>query len=433
MRELTKYMPVEQLQFSRRGFLIGSATGVATLGLTSLGIRPTEAQTRALLNSKEVTNLFTLEEKMFEGALGPSWSNAWQDPPVSGNWRRLYDIGILERSNGDGRLSFVPVLKQLWDKGAGSLLESGQYGISIPSPQSVSEFSVPKNLSEILTWLRGIAETGPIRAYVINKQERTVVATDSVALLETPTGEQFFLPIGRLAKAPELEIVPSTIEVFSWPERFGDLERDGIEFINVKRKDGKPSRVGLSLGDPELYPRLLWVSVNFAEHPSLKHRILFYGSYQQLRDESGVPINSTNAVSIPWDAAFARQVPMFDENSNYLGLKEYPPTFKDGEYRWRVTPDGVVEHHMSLPEPLEGATPDVHQIAKLSMVNGVGIPILDMILSNPDGSYSVDGISRFRQAEEIARSPEMQAHQLFKRIPIQGFNGISPFKLEYLS
>lgn len=199
---------------------------------------------------------------------------------------------------------------------------------------------------------------------------------------------------------------------------FGNLETDKILFIN------KGEKAWVEMGDPELYQNLLKIRDEYSFHPNLKRRIYFYETYEQLRDTSGVPYDYPNHAQVWQWGAYVRQIPIFDENDQFIGLRDYPPTFKNGEIRWQKAPDGAIEFHISLPEPLPGILPAPEQITYLNAIGfDSGLPLLKFIFSGPDGPYN--GMTdRYPQAER-------KKYPLAEVISRHDHNYIFPVKLVY--
>lgn len=199
---------------------------------------------------------------------------------------------------------------------------------------------------------------------------------------------------------------------------FGNLETDKVLFIN------RGEKAWVEMGDPELYQNLLKIRDEYSFHPNLKRRIYFYETYEQLRDTSGVPYDPNKVQIWPW-GGFVRQIPIFDENDRFIGLRDYPPTFKDGEFRWQTAPDGAIEFHLSLPEPLPGILPAPEQLTYLNVIGfDKGLPLLKFIFSGPQGPYN-GMIDRYPPSER-------NKYPLIKMLsPLRDYNFLFPVKLAY--
>lgn len=244
----------------------------------------------------------------------------------------------------------------------------------------------------------------------------------------------------KLAKADSDSSAPSTFRVFLpnvakeskeesslRPLEFGKLETDRVLFIN------RGEKAWVEMGNPELYQNLLKIRDEYSFHPDLKRRIYFYESLQQLQQTSGVPYDYPNNIQLWQWGAYVRQIPVFDENDQFVGLRDYPPTFKNGEIRWQTAPDGAIEFHISLPEPLPGVLPAPEQITYLNVIGfDQGLPLLKFLFSGPQGPYN--GMTdKFMQA---ANGPlESRPHRKYPLIkmlsPLRDYNFIFPVKLVY--
>lgn len=204
---------------------------------------------------------------------------------------------------------------------------------------------------------------------------------------------------------------------------FGNLETDKVLFIN------RGEKAWVEMGDPELYQNLLKIRDEYSFHPDLKRRIYFYETYEQLRDTSGVPYDPNKLQIWQW-GAYVRQIPIFDDNNQFVGRRDYPPTFKDGEIRWQTTSDGAIEFHISLPEPLPGVLPASEQITYLNIVAlDERLPLLKFLFSGPEGPY--DGMAdKYLQAVNSGANPQTK-YPLVKAISRHDYNLLFPVKLVY--
>lgn len=147
-----------------------------------------------------------------------------------------------------------------------------------------------------------------------------------------------------------------------WPAEFGAPER-GVVLFN------KGVEKGVKIEDQELFENLMYFREKYGR-PDLKLKIYFYDSIAQLNIQSGTdPYDREHLGLSLYDFWATSQVPIFDEQGNYVESRTYPPTFKIyGFRRFKLGDDGSLEFHISLPELREGGSnPTPEQIGALSL------------------------------------------------------------------
>ncbi|OGY08756.1 MAG: hypothetical protein A2782_03320 [Candidatus Blackburnbacteria bacterium RIFCSPHIGHO2_01_FULL_43_15b] len=167
---------------------------------------------------------------------------------------------------------------------------------------------------------------------------------------------------------------PEDARTLPWPERFGDLERDGVEFINRGKSSGM-------FPDEELFTNMLWRRDSYAKYPNVKRRFYFYDDINQLRLLSEVPYR-------------------YPENT---AIEPYPHPFEYAETRWVQYPDGTVGFHLTLPNlPANTSIPLGEQGNAGVFIAGI---VQRSLFSETDGGiatndrYGVNGIIRGSQKE----------------------------------
>lgn len=162
-----------------------------------------------------------------------------------------------------------------------------------------------------------------------------------------------------------------------WPAEFGAPER-GVTLFN------RGIQKGVKIGDQQLFENLLYLRQKYGR-PDLKLEIYFYDSVVQM-NLSGVSA-SLQRERIPY-SFWAKNIRILDEEGNFLYIKSYPDTTKDGIIRFDVRRDTILRIHASLPELLPGVTLDGFQMGEIEagMSNEI---IEDVILLNGDGQPSV--------------------------------------------
>lgn len=133
----------------------------------------------------------------------------------------------------------------------------------------------------------------------------------------------------------------------------------------IEQGGGNPAYV--EMGDPELFENMMYLRETYGakdkDGKPLKLEITFYSSLGLMRRSPEAPLydypNTTSL--IPYDN-WVRNVRVYDENGNFLYIREYPRTTYDGEKRFRRRSDGTLEFHITLPESLPGVIPEERQI-----------------------------------------------------------------------